>query len=340
MERTVVKPAVFQPDLGGDDRDLGNNDEPLDPWVADVGTGADRKVDAEQDERDEHPLEGEDLPEDGEGREEAGKISGSADERGNHIHDAQQKPGIPLERPGQYHPIAKQEAECRKEEHQYDVDQPAGEVGRIAALRHQLHLRRMHPAQSIAINDGERFSRPGVKGLANQPGHSDERNSIDGNHVVFGLHARAFRLRLNRETGVAGVVEWGPRAVGIEKAVEDRCRAGRIKERRTHNQYGQQQIRKFGEVRLHGPHKAFLLFQVIWQDSPGAAILWRNGRVQNSLLEYANSKNASGGMVADRRLTSGRDAVSFLIDMQVRTHHHRHHHHHVTSVSADGSGQQ
>jgi hypothetical protein len=47
----------------------------------------------------------------------------------------------------------------------------------------------------------------------------------------------------------------------------------------------------------------------------------------------------SGGMVADRRLTSGRDAVSFLIDMQVRTHHHRHHHH-VTSVSADGSGQQ
>jgi hypothetical protein len=53
----------------------------------------------------------------------------------------------------------------------------------------------------------------------------------------------------------------------------------------------------------------------------------------------ANSKNASGGMVADRRLTSWRDTVSFLVDMQVRTHHHRHHHHHVTSVSADGSGQ-
>jgi hypothetical protein len=54
---------------------------------------------------------------------------------------------------------------------------------------------------------------------------------------------------------------------------------------------------------------------------------------------YAHRKNASGGMVADRRLTSRRDTVSFLVDMQVRTHHHRHHHHHVTSVSADGSGQ-
>jgi hypothetical protein len=39
---------------------------------------------------------------------------------------------------------------------------------------------------------------------------------------------------------------------------------------------------------------------VIWRDSPSAAILRRNGRVQNSLLDYANSKNASGGMVADR----------------------------------------
>jgi hypothetical protein len=44
-------------------------------------------------------------------------------------------------------------------------------------------------------------------------------------------------------------------------------------------------------------------------------------------------------MVADRGLTSPGETVSFLIDMQVRTHHHRHHHHHVTSVSADGSGQ-
>jgi hypothetical protein len=55
---------------------------------------------------------------------------------------------------------------------------------------------------------------------------------------------------------------------------------------------------------------------------------------------YANREKASGGMVADRRLTSWSDTVSFLVDMQVRTHHHRHHHHHVTSVSADGSGQQ
>ncbi len=125
--------------------------------MADVGTGADGKIDAEQDERDEHPLEGEQLPEDGEGRKEAGEISGSADEHGNHIHDAQQKPGVPFERPGQHHPVAEQEAEGRKEEHQYDVDQPAGEVGRLGALRHQLHLRRMHPTQSIAINDGEEF---------------------------------------------------------------------------------------------------------------------------------------------------------------------------------------
>ena len=107
-------------------------------------------------------------------------------------------------RPGQYHPIAKQEAECGKDEHQYDVDQPAGEVGRIAAPRHQLHLRRMHPTQSIAMNDGEDFSRPGVKGLANQPGHSRERNSIDGNHVIFGLHARAFRLGQAPENGRRG----------------------------------------------------------------------------------------------------------------------------------------
>jgi hypothetical protein len=86
---------------------------------------------------------------------------------------------------------------------------------------------------------------------------------------------------------------------------------------------------------------------VIWLDSRGAAILRRNGRVESSLLDYSNSKNASGGMVADqpkpgfdpRKLTSGEETVSFLLAMQVRTHHLRHHHHHVTSVSADGSGQ-
>jgi hypothetical protein len=39
---------------------------------------------------------------------------------------------------------------------------------------------------------------------------------------------------------------------------------------------------------------------VIWLDSPGVAILSRNGRVESSLLGYSNSKNASGGMVADR----------------------------------------
>ena len=106
--------------------------------------------------------------------------------------------------------------------------------------------------------------------------------------LVLGCHAGASRLGewLDQETGVVGVLKRRPRPVGIEKAVEGRGGVGRIKERGTHNQYGQQQIRKFGEVRLHGPHKAFLLFSLIWRDSPGA--------------DYANSKNASGGMVADQ----------------------------------------
>jgi hypothetical protein len=77
-------------------------------------------------------------------------------------------------------------------------------------------------------------------------------------------------------------------------------------------------------------------------------MFWRIGRAESSVLDYTKIKNASGGMVADRseaasfdpaRLTSGKETVSFLLAMQVRTHHHRHHHHHVTSVSADGSGQ-
>ncbi len=76
-EAVVIKQAVLDSELGGDDQDLGNNDDPLDPRVAGVGTRADGKVDAEQDERDEHPLNGEYLPEDGEGGEETGKVSGS-----------------------------------------------------------------------------------------------------------------------------------------------------------------------------------------------------------------------------------------------------------------------
>jgi hypothetical protein len=53
----------------------------------------------------------------------------------------------------------------------------------------------------------------------------------------------------------------GPRPIGIEKAVEGRGRVGRVKEGRTHHQYGQQQVRKFGEVLFHEANKAFLLFR-------------------------------------------------------------------------------
>ena len=158
MKRSDKAGRTARANWAGTISDLGNNDEPLDPRVAGVGAGADGKVDAEQDERDEHPLDGEDLPEDGEGRKEAGKVSGSAAEGGNHIHDAQQKPGIPFERPRQHHPIAKQETECWKEGDQHDVDQPAGEGWRSSSLRHQLHLRRMHPAQSDCDKRWRRFA--------------------------------------------------------------------------------------------------------------------------------------------------------------------------------------
>ncbi len=190
-EPYVVKPAIGQCELGGDDRDLGNDDEPLDPRVADVGTGADGKIDAEQDERDEHPLDGEDFPEDGEGCKEAGKISRSAAEDGHDVHDAQQEPGIPFQRPGQDHPIAEQQAEGGKEGHQHDVSQPAGEGGRNTPLRHQAHFRRVHPTQSIAINDGKDLSWTSVEGLADEPCHSGKRDSIHGNGLVLGCHPRA-----------------------------------------------------------------------------------------------------------------------------------------------------
>jgi hypothetical protein len=39
-------------------------------------------------------------------------------------------------------------------------------------------------------------------------------------------------------------------------------------------------------------------------------------------------------------LTLGGETVRFLVAMQARLHHRHDHHHHVTSVSADGSGQQ
>ena len=177
-EADVIEQAVLERAGGRDDRDLRNDDEPLDPWVAGVGTGADGKVDAEQDEGDEHPLKGEDLPEDGEGREETGKVSCATDKRRNHVHDAEQKPGIPFERSCQHHPIPQQEAECGKEQNEHDVDEPTGKRWRAPSPRHQRHLRGMRYPCRIAINDGNDLPRTSMKGLANQPGHSGKRDAI------------------------------------------------------------------------------------------------------------------------------------------------------------------
>ena len=100
-----------------------------------------------------------------------------------------------------------------------------------------------------------------VKGLANQPGHSGERHAVDGKDLVLRLHAGAARFgeRLHQKAGAVGVLERRPGAVGIEEAVKDRRGAGDVKERRTNSQDGQQQVRKFGEVGLHGPNRASLL---------------------------------------------------------------------------------
>ena len=230
-EAIVIKQAVLDGELGGDDQDLGNNDEPLDPGVARVGTGADGKVDAEQDERDEHPLDGEDLPEDGEGREEAGEVSRSADEDRNHVHDAEQEPGIPFERPGQDYPISEQEAECGKEEHQNNVDQPAGKRRRHRSMRHQPYVCHTGATGTIAIKDGNGLPRLSMKGLANQPGHAGEGDSVHGDDLVFSLHAGAARLGqwLHQKMGVVGVLKRRPSAIRIEEAVEDCSRASYIK---------------------------------------------------------------------------------------------------------------
>ena len=61
---------------------------------------------------------------------------------------------------------------------------------RSPSLRHQPYLRRMHPARAIAIDDGDDLPRMSVKGLANQPCHAGERDSVHGDELVFGLPCR------------------------------------------------------------------------------------------------------------------------------------------------------
>ncbi len=73
------------------------------------------------------------------------------------------------------------------------ISQPV-KVGGAVLLRHQPHLRRMHPTQPIAIDDEKDLSWTSVKGLANEPCHSGERNSIHGNGLVLGCHPRASRF--------------------------------------------------------------------------------------------------------------------------------------------------
>jgi hypothetical protein len=99
-------------------------------------------------------------------------------------------------------------------------------------------------------------------GLTNQPGHAGKRESVDGKNLVFRYHAGALRLRerLDQEASGMGVIEGGPGTVGIEETIKVRSRAGGIKERRTNGQDGQQQVRKFGRVGLHGASKHFYYY--------------------------------------------------------------------------------
>ena len=179
-------------------------------------------------------------------------------------------------------------------------------VGRALRCGHQLNLRGTGLPRHIAIDDGSGLPRTSMKGLANQPGHAGERESVHGKDLVFRHHAGALRLgeRLNQKAGAMGVIEGRPGAVGIEETVKVRSRAGGIKERRTNGQDGQQQVRKFGGVGLHGGDKAFLLLRWsggIRQVRPFFPPRFAGiGRVESSVLGYTKIKNASGGMVADR----------------------------------------
>src|SRR6266436_2474246 len=98
----------------------------------------------------------------------------------------------------------------------------------------------MHPAQPIAINDEKDLSWTSVESLADEPCHSGKRDSIHRNGLIFGCHPGTSRLGewLDQKTGVIGAFKRGPCPVGIERAVEGRGSVGRIKKRRTHNQYG------------------------------------------------------------------------------------------------------
>ncbi len=84
---------------------------------------------------------------------------------------------------------------------------------------------------TIAIEDGNGLPWFSVKGLGNQAGHAREGNSIDGDDVVFSLHAGAARLGqwLHQKMGVVGVLKRRPSAMRVEEAVEDCSRARYIK---------------------------------------------------------------------------------------------------------------
>ncbi len=229
----VIKQAVLQRPHRRNDGNLRNNDQPLQPRITHVSARADGEVNAEQDERNEHPLKGEDLPKDGECSEKAGKVSLSTEKGRDRVHDAEKKPGIPFERPGQYHPISQQETECGEDQNEHDVDEPTSDVRTSRAPGRQLNLRGTNAAGHIAIDDGSHLPRTSMKGLTNQPCHAGEREPIHGKDLVFRHHASVLRLgeRLHQEAGAMGVIERRPGAVGIEETVKVRSRAGGIKER-------------------------------------------------------------------------------------------------------------
>ena len=127
-------------------------------------------------------------------------------------------------------------------------------------MRHQPYLCHSGATGTIAIKDRNGLPRLSMEGLANQLSHACEGDSVHGDDFVLSLHTGAARLGqwLHQKMGVVGVLKRRPSAMLVKEAVEDCSRASYIKQGRTDNQYGQQQIRKFGEVGFHGPNKAFL----------------------------------------------------------------------------------
>ncbi len=170
----VVKDAVLNGEVERNEEDLGNDDEPLDPWETGIHAGADGEVDAEENERDEHPLLSEDLPGDREGREETGKVSGVCAKDWRDIHDPQKEPCVPIERPCQHYPKAQQKAESWEDHIQDNGDQPISNCGRTSPLGHQAHMRGVHAASLVVIDDGGDLTRMSVEGLMYQPGHTGE----------------------------------------------------------------------------------------------------------------------------------------------------------------------